>query len=498
MSIKDSFDKIVMPEDMKNGLRTRVEEAAEAAARKLHRRRILNWALPAAAALALIVGAAVFIGLRGGEHGQISAQADTPVTETAVPASPTVAASETAPAPDKKVGALVTLSINPEVEFNVDEDGMIIEVTGKNEDGAELIRDVDFTGMSFENAAITVVNLLIRDGYITAESVDKSIFLSIGGEGGEGLLEVLADTIRSAAAGYEMAVDTVQTGDEQLQLVLKEQPQEDEGSLQTADPNDLPLYMQVDIQLTGLVNTPETRYWDAANRIFSAGVTELDRVVLTLDNGKKYSAAAVTGYDLDDGSLAETVMMVLVALDENGYLTRDMPGKLVIYLHGGTEAQFQTALEMASLTVEDLGVGLEAVPGSESGTVVISSLAEPSTAPEHEYTLSQLLNTLINKDAAKVTELQMRILSLATDEQYVKDELLRPRFWAVMPDLIGLTEEEAVRLCEQNGIKYYIDHMEFTNEADPDFIGRVEYQDMPAGTSVCTDWRMQFSVQDAD
>ena len=498
MSIKDSFDKIVMPEDMKNGLRTRVEEAAEAAARKLHRRRILVRALPAAAALALIVGAAVFIGLRGGEHGQISAQADTPVTETAVPASPTVAASETAPAPDKKVGALVTLSINPEVEFNVDEDGMIIEVTGKNEDGAELIRDVDFTGMSFENAAITVVNLLIRDGYITAESVDKSIFLSIGGEGGEGLLEVLADTIRSAAAGYEMAVDTVQTGDEQLQLVLKEQPQEDEGSLQKADPNDLPLYMQVDIQLTGLVNTPETRCWDAANRIFYSGVSELDRVVLTLDNGKKYSAAAVTGYDLDGGPLAETVMLVLVALDENGYLTRDMPGKLVIYLHGGTEAQFQTALEMASLTVEDLGVGLEAVSGSESGTVVISSLAEPFTAPEHEYTLSQLLNTLINKDAAKVTELQMRILSLATDEQYVKDELLRPRFWAVMPDLIGLTEEEAVRLCEQNGIKYYIDHMEFTNEADPDFIGRVEYQDMPAGASVCTDWRMQFSVQDAD
>ncbi len=498
MSIKDSFDKIVMPEDMKNGLRTRVEEAAEAAARKLHRRRILVRALSAAAALALIVGAAVFIGLRGGEHGQISAQADTPVTETAVPASPTVAASETAPAPDKKVGALVTLSINPEVEFNVDEDGMIIEVTGKNEDGAELIRDVDFTGMSFENAAITVVNLLIRDGYITAESVDKSIFLSIGGEGGEGLLEVLADTIRSAAAGYEMAVDTVQTGDEQLQLVLKEQPQEDDDSLQKADPNDLPLYMQVDIQLTGLVNTPETRYWDAANRIFYSGVTELDRVVLTLDNGKKYSAFAVTGYDLDDGSLAETVMLVLVALDENGYLTRDMPGKLVIALHGGTEAQFQTALEMASLTVEDLGVGLEAVSGSESGTVVISSSAEPSTAPEHEYTLSQLLNTLINKDAAKVTELQMRILSLATDEQYVKDELLRPRFWAVMPDLIGLTEEEAVRLCEQNGINYYIDHMEFTIESDPDFIGRVKYQDLPAGTPVCTDWQMQFSVQDAD
>ena len=58
MSIKDSFDKIVMPEDMKNGLRTRVEEAAEAATRKLHRRRILNRALPAAAALALIAGAA--------------------------------------------------------------------------------------------------------------------------------------------------------------------------------------------------------------------------------------------------------------------------------------------------------------------------------------------------------------------------------------------------------------------------------------------------------
>ncbi|MBQ1685804.1 MAG: hypothetical protein II072_09890 [Clostridia bacterium] len=499
MSIKDSFDKIVMPEDMKNGLRTQVAKAAEeAAARKLRRRRALRMVLPAAAALALVVVAAAVIGSLVREPGTVSAQSGTPVTETADAATPTVLALETTPEPQKKVGVLVTLSINPEVEFNVDEDGMIIEVTGKNDDGAELIKDVDFTGMSFENAAITVVNLLIRSGYITAESVDRSIFLSVGGEGGEGLLEVLADTIRSAAAGYEMDVDTVQTGEEQLQLVIREQPQDNVNALQKANPNDLPLYMQVDIQLSGFVNTPETRYWDAANRIFYAGVTELDSVVFTFGNGEQNSGGVLASYELGGGnSIAETVMTTLAVLDENGYITRDMPGKLVIALHGGTEEQFRASLEMARLVVEDLGNGLEAVPGSESGTVVISSSAEPFTAPEHEYTLSQLLNTLINKDAAKVTELQMRILSLATEERYVRDELLRPRFWTVMPDLIGLTEEEAVRLCEQNGINYWIEHMEFTASADTAFLGRVQYQDMPAGSSVCTDWQIQLEVQDA-
>ena len=254
----------------------------------------------------------------------------------------------------------------------------------------------------------------------------------------------------------------------------------------------------MDIQLSGFVNTPETRYWDAANRIFYAGVTELDSVVFTFGNGEQNSGGVLASYDFGEGnSIAETVMTTLAVLDENGYITRDMPGKLVIALHGGTEEQFQASLEMARLVVEDLGIGLEAVPGSESGTVVISSSAEPLTAPEHEYTLSQLLNTLINKDASKVTELQMRILSLATEERYVRDELLRPRFWTVMPDLIGLTEEEAVRLCEQNGINYWIEHMEFTASADTAFLGRVQYQDMPEGSSVCTDWQIQFAVQDA-
>ena len=103
MSIKDSFDKIVMPEDMKNGLRTQVAKAAEeAAARKLRRRRALRMVLPAAAALALVVVAAAVIGSLVREPGTASAQSGTPVTETANAATPTVLALETTPEPQNR------------------------------------------------------------------------------------------------------------------------------------------------------------------------------------------------------------------------------------------------------------------------------------------------------------------------------------------------------------------------------------------------------------
>ena len=57
----------------------------------------------------------------------------------------------------------------------------------------------------------------------------------------------------------------------------------------------------------------------------------------------------------------------------------------------------------------------------------------------------------------EITALQMRILTLA----YTYDgavERLRPRYWAVIPNFVGMSEDEAAALCTLTGFVPKIVH----------------------------------------
>ena len=92
-------------------------------------------------------------------------------------------------------------------------------VVGLNEDGAALIEGIDFAGLSLENATIVVVDRLIEQGYINASMVDD-VFISVTGSTQPDTLAMMSTIIKTAASQYELVVDTAQTGENELQVVM--------------------------------------------------------------------------------------------------------------------------------------------------------------------------------------------------------------------------------------------------------------------------------------
>lgn len=68
--------------------------------------------------------------------------------------------------------SVMTMSVNPEVQFILDQNNKVMDVTAVNEDGANLITQINFEGMKAEDAAKLFVEISNQMGKI---SVDASI-----------------------------------------------------------------------------------------------------------------------------------------------------------------------------------------------------------------------------------------------------------------------------------------------------------------------------------
>lgn len=374
--------------------------------------------------------------------------------------------------------ATMLLRLNPEIEFRVDEDSMIIEVIGTNEDGIELIDGIDFSGFSFENATIIVVNKLIENNYITANSIDKNILLSVSGDGNPAdMLEVMSMIIKSVAERYELNVDTVQTDDNQLEIVLAKGEQvPGENDLPIADPENLPTYMEIEYKLTGKINKPEDIGWREVegDRVFQHGYGEVDNVYLSIKGGKKYNASQIVDFDTAGDWISTATLQTIHSLITKGYITSEMPGQIVVNIKKCPEKQFTNAKELISLMLEEAGLQLEVQEIDQNRLKIVPSNA-PVDYEKPTYTLSDMLDTRINKDFDKITNTQMKIMQLGYSPDGAQ-ERLEHRYWAVMPNFFGLSEEEVIYLCELSGLTPKIVHEDFIEGAsDPNSIGKVIY-----------------------
>ena len=382
--------------------------------------------------------------------------------ETANSVAPTVAPSE----PLDGVFCKVLLSINPSVEFQLDQDGLVIAVVGLNDDGKALINGIDFTGLSLENAAIIVVNRLIAENYINAAVVEDNIFLSVSGESGQvDVLSVMSSVIQSAAAQYALKLDTVKTEENQLKIVLAAAPDEPgENELPPADVDDLPVSLVLEFDLTGK----------------KAPYSEVNDVFLTLEDGVRYpSSAILPQYDLAGGSVGFTTLWGLQTLIEKGYISDQIGDRRILFsLPGYDDRSLKDTLELTSLILQEADLALT-VEQTGPGELSIVPSGLPLPARTAKYTMSEILDVMFVKDRAAVTDRQMRILTMAFSESE-REAHLKARYWAVIPNLIGLAEAEAVRLCEQAGFL-----PEVIRGYNPDYtaldIGKVTYQDCNAG-----------------
>ena len=96
---------------------------------------------------------------------------------------------------------VLNLSVNPGVEFIVDENDKVLSVTARNEDGAYILENfTTFTGMSAKDAALKFLELSEEYGFVVSGSTDGETFtISVSGDGAEDLYNDVKSNIQSKA-----------------------------------------------------------------------------------------------------------------------------------------------------------------------------------------------------------------------------------------------------------------------------------------------------------
>lgn len=448
------------------------------------KKKAFQWKIIIASAFAVMLAiTAIFL---------IPRQSDSEITDQQqLPSAP----SET-PAPHENITTLL-LRLNPQILFEVDENDRVLSVTGANEDGVALLEGVDFTDYSFENAAITVVNLLIQHNYITVTEIEQNITLTLSGESRRtSLIDEMSAIIKSAAEPYEFTLNTQQTSEDTLEILLESPSESSENTTETLpsaeDSSVLPDNLKITFLLTGKVNRPEDIGLQE-DGIFQAGYTEVSDVQMTFDGGKTYPAHKIVNFDTAGDWLTTSVFQVLHSLIQKDYISNDLHGKITISLPKCTAGQYDSVTELTSLILEEARLHLTvAESDSRDSFFILPSDSEPTPSETAVYTMAELLNLRLNKDIALVTPLQKRILSIAYTE-YGAEEKLKPRYWAVIPDFVGMDRDAALELCTQTGfIPQIVD--EYDNTYDSDTINQVIYQDCPPGYTMQVGMPIQLNI----
>jgi len=124
---------------------------------------------------------------------------------------------------------IMNLSVNPGVEFVVDEKDKVLSVTANNEDGAFLLEKfTEFTGMSAKDAALKFIEISEEYGFVVSGTVNgESITISVSGEGAEKLYNDVKGKISSKVSELGMSVgQMIEIADEELESIVQQCYQE--------------------------------------------------------------------------------------------------------------------------------------------------------------------------------------------------------------------------------------------------------------------------------
>lgn len=120
------------------------------------------------------------------------------------------ACGQTPPPEDPQV---LTLSVNPGVEFIVDKDDKVISVSASNEDGAYILEKFEtFTGMTAQDAAFKFLELSEEYGFVVEGTMDEEKFtISVSGAGAETLYNNVKNKINAKVTELGLTIDTMVT-----------------------------------------------------------------------------------------------------------------------------------------------------------------------------------------------------------------------------------------------------------------------------------------------
>ncbi len=129
--------------------------------------------------------------------------ASLPAESTAAAAQPT--ALETSSANDV---SYISIDINPSIELTV-KYGVVLDAAAYNDDGAEILLNVDVLGMTPDAATAALIGEFAAEGYVSPESSDAAIVITVYGDDEEMLLERLQTTATDSLTDLGITCDVV-------------------------------------------------------------------------------------------------------------------------------------------------------------------------------------------------------------------------------------------------------------------------------------------------
>ncbi|MBT3320208.1 MAG: PASTA domain-containing protein [Clostridia bacterium] len=365
------------------------------------------------------------------------------------------------------VMSTIVLDLNPKVRFDLDAQGEVLTVQGLDADGELLLAGIDCAGLTLENATIVVVNQLILQDYITAGVIEEEITLEMQSETlGVETLEVMTQTIITAAEHHDIEVEIIADEEEQtLQIVLTAEESEDE----TVEP-------QISERMTVQFQIYE----------------EDNSVVGNVSAFTEDSERLITSIDFAGMPFPESVLWAINDLIEKGYIGDGQMDKQMLVTLDTADAQKLGVLKyLTGLMVDEAGLALDIVDlGDDMGFSLVVS--DKVTLPRATFTISDILDATVRKSIEELSDMQMEILKIVYTSEQI-EWLMTPRYFVVVPDLVGMDVEQAVQMLEQIGVvpvvgKVYSEQLSQLAE------GEVYFQDFSAGSVVEKGQRFQVGV----
>ncbi len=361
-----------------------------------------------------------------------------------------------------QVVSTVVMSLNPVVKFGLDANSNVVEVQGMDEDGERLVQGIDFAGLSFENAAIVVVNQLLLNDYISSGVSQAQITVSLDSEqAGMDTLNVLTDTITTAAAQHKIDVNVTPSQEtKQLSIVLT-----GDGDSTQAATDAGPVTVQYIQGVGGTVESVHAHRQDGSEMIDSV--------------------------DFADMPFREAVLYSVNDLIRQGVINDE--GESEILFNIGTTDEMMSAgfKYLTQLLLTQAGLSLEVLGTDEAGVFGLA-LSENTSDEKAQLTMSKILDPKVHKNISELTKTQKDILEFVYTAEQI-EEIFAIRYWVVVPNLVGMQEAKAVEMLEKMGIVPMV-----TREYNEDYAqfeaGTVFLQDMTAGAMVEKGARFAVSV----
>lgn len=100
-----------------------------------------------------------------------------------------------------KVDSIVSIDVNPSIELTIDQNDRVIKSRASNDDAAVILKNMNLRDKDLQEATGSIVNELLEHGYLSKNSKDNAILISVasrsGGQSPTQLQEKMADGIEN-------------------------------------------------------------------------------------------------------------------------------------------------------------------------------------------------------------------------------------------------------------------------------------------------------------